>query len=93
MRAADKTTIDTDNVGAFASCGDKISDKECIEQQQQANASLLISGSPTRWIKPGPPKDSKSASMKSNLGEPNVEFKDVDNPDGWDSFTFRPRFL
>jgi hypothetical protein len=46
-------------------------------------------GAPPGWSPPYAPAD-WTPTVNTNKGEP--LFKDVDNPGGWSSYTFRPMF-
>jgi len=84
--------VEVNNDDAYTLC-EAMDAIDLAKQQSQANAPLLFPGAPPGWTKPSAPKDWKQAPVKARLGEPDIDFKDIDNPGGWDAFTFRPKFL
>jgi len=78
---------------AYTACDDLLTQEEMHNQQNKANAPLILEGAPPGWKAPCAPEGWKPAKPKTNLGEPIVKFEDIDNPGGWSQFTFRPKFL
>jgi len=80
---ADAAEVEDDG---FAACNDTI-DVETFDTK----ASLP--GTPVGWKVPEAPENWKAAKPKTKLGQPKVEFDELDNPGGWSPFAFRPKFL
>jgi hypothetical protein len=67
-----------------------VEEEETVEFSDR-NAILLQKGATVPALKlPGPPTNWSAPSRKVERGEPS--FLDVDNPGGWDEFTYRPEF-
>jgi hypothetical protein len=67
-----------------------VEEEETVEFSDR-NAILLQKGATVPALKlPGPPTNWLAPSRKVAKGEP--LFLDVDNPGGWDEFTYRPEF-
>ena len=67
-----------------------VEEDETVEFNDR-NAILLKKGGTEPVLKlPGPPPDWSAPARKEAKGEP--LFSDVDNPGGWDEFTYRPEF-
>ena len=78
----------------YTACDNTISREEQMIEQQSEQAPMTLPGAPVGWKPPGPPDDWKGpGKARTKLGQPDVDFKSIDNPGGWSSFTFRPKFL
>jgi len=64
-------------------CDALLSDEELHQQQENADAPLSIPGAPPGWLKPTKPEGWAPPAKKTNLGEPQTAFKDIDNPGLW----------
>ena len=56
-----------------------------------SNTTISLEGAPEGWFPPGAPEDWTPNAPRIARGEP-ASFADVDNPGGWSSFTFQPKF-
>lgn len=79
------------NDDGYVPCDNVLTDEQLIAEQSKANAHLFIPGALPGWKPPSAPPDWKIPSIKEELGEPKVDFKDIDNPGGWSPFTFRAK--
>jgi hypothetical protein len=59
-----------------------------LSKTETIDEAIELEGAPPGWKRPGPPKDWVPPSAKNGV----PEFNKVDNPGGWSSFTFQPKF-
>jgi len=91
QRGSDRAALLTDK--GYASCDNLTTDTELLNEQDDPNAPLLLSGAPVGWRAPTAPEGWVVSKPKVSLGEPDAEFKDIDNPRNWSPFSFQPKFL
>lgn len=70
------------NEQGHVSCNHTLTDEQLHTEQDQADAPLLIPGAPSGWKPPCAPEDWVIPPKRLNIGEPDVEWKEVDNPGG-----------
>jgi len=80
------------NDDGYAPCDKVLTHEELVNEQSQEDAPLLIPGAPPGWRPPCAPADWKEPTIKESRGQPKCDFGKIDNPGGWSSFTFRPKF-
>ena len=83
----DEVAVETSDYVPPEKNGASIDDEDDAMINVSNNAT--ISGAPYGWKVPGPPANWKPNEPNTEAGEP--PFEDVDNPGGWDQFTYKPK--
>jgi len=70
----------------------QLTDFVAVKEEPFADGNPWCYGAPVGWIPPTSPEDWKPAEPKSEKGEPNVTFDDIDNPGKWSTYAFQSHF-